>query len=101
MREERRRGDRPEGLRRRPVREAPLTPMAGTTGLLQTGQQPGEDSATRAFAQLMTQHHNGAISMAEDEQKKGHNADAKKMAGDIVTGQSAEVKQLQSILDRL
>ncbi|MFG2131271.1 DUF305 domain-containing protein [Streptomyces sp. NPDC048751] len=55
----------------------------------------------KMFAQMMIDHHNGAIAMAKDEQKNGKNADAKKMAGDIVTGQSAEVKQLQSILDRL
>ncbi|MER6010432.1 DUF305 domain-containing protein [Streptomyces bluensis] len=55
----------------------------------------------KAFAEMMIEHHNGAISMAEDEQKNGKNADAKKMAGDIVKGQSAEVKQLQSIVDRL
>ncbi|MFE1310498.1 DUF305 domain-containing protein [Streptomyces sp. NPDC058755] len=55
----------------------------------------------KMFAQMMIEHHNGAINMAKDEQKNGQNADAKKMAGDIVTGQSAEVKQLQSILDRL
>ncbi|QUW85498.1 DUF305 domain-containing protein (plasmid) [Streptomyces mirabilis] len=55
----------------------------------------------KMFAQMMIDHHNGAISMAKTEQKSGQNADAKKMADDIVTGQSAEVKQLQSILDRL
>ncbi|MCQ9133024.1 DUF305 domain-containing protein [Streptomyces hilarionis] len=54
----------------------------------------------KMFAQMMIDHHNGAIAMAKDEQKNGKNADAKTMAGDIVTGQSAEVKQLQSILDR-
>ncbi|MGW1894220.1 DUF305 domain-containing protein [Streptomyces sp. NPDC002004] len=47
------------------------------------------------------QHHRGAITMAKDEQKKGKSPDATKMAGDIVTSQSAEVKQLQGILDRL
>ncbi|MFI0084635.1 DUF305 domain-containing protein [Streptomyces bobili] len=55
----------------------------------------------KMFAEMMIEHHNGAITMAKDEQKSGTNADAKKMAGDIVTSQSAEVKQLQSILDRL
>ncbi|MBW8705518.1 hypothetical protein MBT84_38530 [Streptomyces sp. MBT84] len=55
----------------------------------------------KMFAQMMIDHHNGAISMAKTEQKDGENADAVKLAGDIVTGQSAEVKQLQSILDRL
>ncbi|MEU7059147.1 DUF305 domain-containing protein [Streptomyces sp. NPDC046197] len=55
----------------------------------------------KMFAQMMIQHHEGAITMAKDEQKKGKNADATKMAGGIVTSQSAEVKQLQGILDRL
>ncbi|MFD8035625.1 DUF305 domain-containing protein [Streptomyces sp. NPDC059717] len=55
----------------------------------------------KMFAQMMIDHHNGAISMAKPEQKDGKNADAVKMAGDIVTGQSAEVTQLQSILNRL
>lgn len=55
----------------------------------------------KMFAEMMIDHHNGAISMAKDEQKNGKHADAMKMAGDIATGQSAEVKQLQGILDRL
>ncbi len=55
----------------------------------------------KMFAQMMIEHHNGAISMAKAEQKNGKNADAKKMASDIVTGQSAEVTQLQRVLDRL
>ncbi|TLS43288.1 DUF305 domain-containing protein [Streptomyces montanus] len=55
----------------------------------------------RMFADMMIDHHNGAISMAKDEQKNGKNADAKQLADDVVKGQSAEVKQLQSILDRL
>ncbi|EOY45788.1 DUF305 domain-containing protein [Streptomyces anthocyanicus] len=55
----------------------------------------------KAFAEMMIDHHNGAISMAKDEQKNGKYAEAKKMADDIVKGQSAEVEQLQSTLDRL
>ncbi|MEU6812643.1 DUF305 domain-containing protein [Streptomyces sp. NPDC046831] len=55
----------------------------------------------KMFAEMMIDHHNGAIAMAKDEQKNGENADAKKMAGDIVKGQSAEVKQLQGILGQL
>jgi uncharacterized protein (DUF305 family) len=55
----------------------------------------------KMFAQMMIDHHNGAIAMAKDEQKNGKNADAVQMAGAIVKGQSVEVKQLQSILDRL
>lgn len=55
----------------------------------------------KMFAQMMIDHHNGAIAMARTEKKSGKNADAKEMADGIVTGQSAEVKQLQGILDRL
>ncbi|MCC9705056.1 DUF305 domain-containing protein [Streptomyces sp. MNU76] len=55
----------------------------------------------KMFAEMMIQHHNGAITMAEDEQKDGKNDAAVKMAGDIVKGQTAEVEQLGDILDRL
>jgi uncharacterized protein (DUF305 family) len=55
----------------------------------------------RKFAEMMTEHHNGAIEMAKDEQKSGCNAAAKKLAGDVVKNQSAEVKQMQGIVDRL
>ncbi|MGW3914154.1 DUF305 domain-containing protein [Streptomyces sp. NPDC005070] len=55
----------------------------------------------KMFAQMMIGHHNGAISMAKDERESGENTDTVKMAGAIVTGQSAEVTRLRGILDRL
>lgn len=55
----------------------------------------------RKFAQLMIDHHNGAIEMARDEQKNGRNATAKALADDVVKAQRTEVDQLQEILDRL
>ncbi|MER8219874.1 DUF305 domain-containing protein [Streptomyces sp. NPDC094143] len=55
----------------------------------------------KAFARMMIDHHKGAITMAEDERRDGHNADARKTAAAIVKSQSAEVEQLQGILDRL
>ncbi|WP_030755311.1 DUF305 domain-containing protein [Streptomyces sp. NRRL F-5135] len=55
----------------------------------------------KMFAQMMIDHHNGAITMAKDQQKNGKNADAVKMAGAIATGQSTEVEQLRGSLDRL
>jgi uncharacterized protein (DUF305 family) len=55
----------------------------------------------KMFAEMMIEHHEGAIATAQEELKNGRNADAKEMADDIVTGQSAEVKQLKSILERL
>ncbi|MFF5519736.1 DUF305 domain-containing protein [Streptomyces coeruleorubidus] len=55
----------------------------------------------RMFAELMIEHHEGAITMAEDEQKKGRDAAAKKLAVDVVRTQSAEVEKFEKILGRL
>ncbi|MFD0436054.1 DUF305 domain-containing protein [Streptomyces chartreusis] len=55
----------------------------------------------RMFAQMMIEHHEGAITMAEDEQKDGRNATAKKLAAAVVKAQSAEVEKFEKILDRL
>jgi uncharacterized protein (DUF305 family) len=55
----------------------------------------------RKFAQMMIAHHNGAIEMAKTEQASGANPQAKELAAQIEKSQTAEVKQLQSILDRL
>ncbi len=55
----------------------------------------------RAFAELMIAHHEGAVAMAEEERKNGLNPTAKKLAGDVVRTQSAEVAELRRILDRL
>ncbi|GAA4990197.1 DUF305 domain-containing protein [Yinghuangia aomiensis] len=50
------------------------------------------------FLQMMIVHHNGAITMAEDELAKGVNADARKLAEAVKTSQSAEVQQMQKLL---
>lgn len=55
----------------------------------------------KKFAQLMIGHHQGAVTMAEEERKKGDNADAKKLAGAVVTAQTAEIEQMNKIIDRL
>ncbi|GHE75810.1 DUF305 domain-containing protein [Streptomyces lavendulocolor] len=55
----------------------------------------------RMFAEMMIEHHKGAITMAKDEQKNGRNATAKKLAADVVKTQSAEVEKFEKILDRL
>jgi uncharacterized protein (DUF305 family) len=47
------------------------------------------------FAQMMIAHHNGAISMARDEIKNGQNTEAKKLARQIISTQSAEIKILR------
>ncbi|MEU9852303.1 DUF305 domain-containing protein [Streptomyces sp. NPDC047974] len=55
----------------------------------------------RTFAELMIAHHEGAVEMAKAEQKDGGNAEAKALAGEVVTAQTAEIAELRKILDRL
>ncbi|MGV9689123.1 DUF305 domain-containing protein [Streptomyces sp. NPDC003444] len=55
----------------------------------------------RAFAELMIAHHEGAVTMAEEERSKGLNPTAKKLADDVVRTQSAEIAELRKVLDRL
>ncbi|MGW6536908.1 DUF305 domain-containing protein [Streptomyces sp. NPDC055051] len=55
----------------------------------------------RAFAELMIAHHEGAVTMARDEQRDGRNAEAKALAGEVVRAQTSEITELRKILDRL
>lgn len=83
----------------------------GSDGSAMPGMMSGKDMSDLAaakgkdfdkkFAQLMIGHHQGAVTMAEDEQKNGVDADAKKLAGAVVTAQTAEIEQMNKIIDRL
>jgi uncharacterized protein (DUF305 family) len=55
----------------------------------------------RKFAEMMIGHHRGAIEMAEDVRKNGRNEAVRQLAGKVITTQSAEVEQLQKIVDRI
>ncbi|GAA3310458.1 DUF305 domain-containing protein [Streptomyces cinereospinus] len=51
-----------------------------------------------AFMELMIEHHEGAVAMAEAEQTDGVHAPAKKMAADIIRSQSAEIARMKRLL---
>ncbi|SCG80425.1 Uncharacterized conserved protein, DUF305 family [Micromonospora echinaurantiaca] len=55
----------------------------------------------RQFLTMMIAHHEGAITMAEDELADGANSDAKKLAQEIITAQRAEIATMREILARL
>ena len=93
----------------------PSTMPSGGHGMPGMSSMPGEMSDEdmvkveaakgtefdRMFAQMMIDHHDGAIEMARDEQAKGSNPDAKALAATIEKTQTAEVATLRQILDRL
>ncbi|WP_149551764.1 DUF305 domain-containing protein [Streptomyces marokkonensis] len=53
-----------------------------------------------AFMELMIKHHEGAVAMAKAEQADGAHGPAKKMAGDIITSQNAEIEQMKKLLGK-
>ncbi|MEU0970582.1 DUF305 domain-containing protein, partial [Streptomyces sp. NPDC005917] len=59
----------------------------------------GKDFDTM-FLTMMVQHHQGAVDMATTERSKGEYAPATSMAGDIVTAQNAEVKEMNKLLGK-
>ncbi|MEQ7010808.1 DUF305 domain-containing protein [Actinopolymorpha sp. B17G11] len=52
----------------------------------------------RMFMELMIDHHEGAIEMAETEQRDGENTAAKKLAATIEKAQTAEIAQMRKLL---
>ncbi|WP_169983857.1 DUF305 domain-containing protein [Microbispora sp. H10836] len=52
----------------------------------------------KAFLTMMIQHHEGAITMAKEEQGAGVYEPAKQMADSIITGQSAEISTMKKLL---
>lgn len=59
------------------------------------------DEASRIFATLMINHHNGGIAMANYAIENAANQDVINMAKSMIKGQQAEVGELQKILDSL
>ncbi|MFJ7767957.1 DUF305 domain-containing protein [Streptomyces sp. NPDC097107] len=51
-----------------------------------------------AFMEMMIKHHEGAVEMARTEQSDGAHGPARKMAGEIITSQSAEIEQMNQLL---
>jgi len=52
----------------------------------------------REFLRQMIEHHEGAVTMAKEEQKAGENRESKALATSIITAQTAEIAQMRSLL---
>lgn len=53
------------------------------------------DDFDKAFLQGMIEHHQGAIDMAKEAQKKAKHEEVRNMAKDILSAQSKEIDQMQ------
>ncbi len=78
----------------------------GGTGMMSAGEMTALDKATGTeFAKRwltdMTEHHTGAVQMAQTETTSGQNADAKKLAASIISSQTAEIATMKQLLSTL
>ena len=79
---------------------------SGDDGMATAGEMEQLDKADAATAQksyleMMTQHHEGAIAMANTEMKDGRNPDAVQLAKDIVATQQEEITTMKDLLAKL
>ncbi|MEO7194642.1 MAG: DUF305 domain-containing protein [Pseudonocardiaceae bacterium] len=54
----------------------------------------------RMFLQMMITHHQGAVTMSHTELAQGSNPAARHLAQQIITGQQAEISQMQTLLQQ-
>ncbi len=54
----------------------------------------------RLFLEGMIRHHEGAVTMAQEELDKGHNPEAKELARHIIDSQQAEIGEMRRLLQR-
>ncbi|MHB1171998.1 MAG: DUF305 domain-containing protein [Lacisediminihabitans sp.] len=90
--------------------DMPGMDMSTPTASAMPGMSDGDMSALaaasgtsfdRTFLTLMTQHHQGAITMAKDELVQGLDARAKKLAQSIIDSQTKEIDSMKSMLSAL
>jgi len=55
----------------------------------------------KQFLTMMIAHHEGALTMAEEETAKGSNPDATALAGKIIAAQRAEITTMRGLLGTL
>jgi uncharacterized protein (DUF305 family) len=65
------------------------------TGALEGASGPEFD---RMFLEMMTEHHRGAVEMAETEIAEGSNPDAIALAQEIADSQTAEIQEMETLL---
>ncbi|MFD5425319.1 DUF305 domain-containing protein [Streptomyces sp. NPDC127084] len=77
--------------------------MHGMEGMMSLDEMKQLEQASgkafdTAFMEMMIKHHEGAVAMAKTEQAEGTYEPAKKMAGAIITSQTAEITQMKKLL---
>ena len=82
--------------------EMDMGEMGDMTGMMSTERMDDLDQAQGAafqemWIEMMTEHHEGAIEMAEAEVEDGHSPEATAMAEQIIESQTAEIETMQGL----
>ena len=82
-----------------------MASMGGMSGMMSNQQMTQLGATTgpafdRMFLQMMTEHHTGAITMAQTELAQGQDPEAKALAQKIIADQQAEITEMQGLLAR-
>ncbi|GAB1646303.1 DUF305 domain-containing protein [Krasilnikovia sp. MM14-A1259] len=75
----------------------PMAGMMSAADLTRLAKSTGS-AFDKQFLTMMIPHHEGAITMAEQEQTHGRNPDAKALAARIITTQQAEITTMHNLL---
>ena len=80
-----------------------MSQMGGMAGMMSTQEMDQLKAASgaefdRMWLQMMTKHHQGAIAMSTTEKSAGQDADAKALAGRIITAQTKEIAAMATLL---
>ncbi|MDQ1576084.1 MAG: hypothetical protein QOH55_1234 [Microbacteriaceae bacterium] len=79
-----------------------MSSMPGMTPQDMASLQAASGAAfDKMFLTLMIQHHQGAVTMARQEQSGGMDSAAKKLADSIVTSQTKQISDMQAMLTSL
>ncbi len=72
-----------------------------TDAQMKAFDQEEGSAAEKVYLEMMTEHHQGAIMMAQTEQKGGKNPEAIQLAKNIATSQDAELTTMKKLLAAL
>jgi uncharacterized protein (DUF305 family) len=78
---------------------------SGMPGMMSADDMADLEKASGAafdekFLKLMVEHHEGAVEMAETEKTEGKYGPAIDLAEDVITAQTAEIEQMNKMLDK-
>lgn len=77
--------------------DMPMNGMMSEQDMQALDEATGDD-ASRLFLEQMTEHHRGAVQMAETQLAQGTNPEAKELAQTIIDTQEAEIEELEGLL---